>query len=276
MDITMKIGTGAALCMGLLVSSFDARAEDPVPPVPVPAERKAAEPAAVEPKTATPAAEQRAADPKPAEGGTGAGVSGAGWSAEIAPSNSAGITLDDKQLATVRRITDYFNSLNDLKGAFVQTASDNKRMKGKFYLKRPGRFRFDYALPSKQIVISDGEYLAIQDLDLNHEDRIALDQTPFRLLLRKDVDLVRDARINEVQEGDDVIILGLQDKNAEIPSKIRLVFATEPQLEIREWVTTDAQGVDTRVEVTQLVKGEQIDVSLFKIEPVSLNKFHPQ
>ncbi len=58
-------------------------------------------------------------------------------------------------------------------------------MKGKFLLKRPGRFRFDYSLPSKQIIISDGEYLAIQDLDLNNEDRVALDQTPFRLLLRQ-------------------------------------------------------------------------------------------
>ena len=79
----------------------------------------------------------------------------------------------------------------------MQTSADNKRMKGKFYVKRPGRFRFDYARPSRQIVVSDGHYLAIQDLDLNNEDRVALDETPFRLLLRTDVDLVRDARIME-------------------------------------------------------------------------------
>ena len=70
-------------------------------------------------------------------------------------------------------------------------------MKGKFSLKRPGRFRFDYSLPSKQVIISDGEYLAIQDLDLNNEDRVALDQTPFRLLLRKDVDIARDGCISK-------------------------------------------------------------------------------
>ncbi len=72
----------------------------------------------------------------------------------------------------------------------MQIGADKKRMRGKFFVKRPGRFRFDYSLPSKQIIVSDGEYLAIQDLDLNNEDRVSLDQTPFRLLLRKDVDLV--------------------------------------------------------------------------------------
>ena len=81
-----------------------------------------------------------------------------------------------------------------MKGTFIQTDADNKRMKGKFFVKRPGRFRFDYSLPSKQIIVSDGENLAIQDLDLNNEDRVSLDQTPFRLLLRKDVDLCATLR----------------------------------------------------------------------------------
>ena len=136
----------------------------------------------------------------------------------------------------------------------MQTGSDNKRMRGKFYVKRPGRFRFDYARPSRQIVVSDGRYLAIQDLDLNNEDRVALDQTPFRLLLRSDVNLVRDARIMEVQESDDMIILGLEDKDPDSPGQIRLFLTTKPELELKEWVTRDAQGLKTRVEVSDLSK----------------------
>jgi len=258
----MKIGVAATVCLGLVMCCAIARAEDPKPEGSAPA---AAAPAAVP-------APVPATKPPAAAGAVGVGT---GWAAEVAPNNASGIALDDKQTETVKKVSEYFNSLGDLKGAFVQTASDNKRMKGKFFVKRPGKFRFNYSLPSKQIIISDGEYLAIQDLDLNNEDRIELDQTPFRLLLRKDVDLVRDARITEVQESDDVIILGLQDKSPEVPSKIRLVLATRPAIEIKEWVTTDGQGLDTRVEVSQLVKGEELDVSLFKIEPVSLNKFHP-
>ncbi len=213
----------------------------------------------------------------PSAAGVGAAAVGdnTGWNAEVAPNKGVGLTLDDKQLETVKKVSAYFGALVSLKGAFVQTAADSKPMKGKFYIKRPGRFRFDYSLPSKQVVISDGEYLAIQDLDLNNEDRVALDQTPFRILLRQDVDIARDAKIVELQEAEDLIVLALQDKSPDAPGKIKLFISTQPELQLKEWVTTDPQGVDTRVEVSQLVTGEDLDGKLFKIEPVSLNKFHP-
>jgi outer membrane lipoprotein-sorting protein len=190
-----------------------------------------------------------------------------GWSQAVAPS-SEGMTLDEHQTKIVKQVSDYFSGLQSLKGAFIQTDAGNKRMKGKFYVKRPGRFRFDYAPPSKQVIISDGENLAIQDLDLNNEDRVSLDQTPFRLLLRKDVDLLRDAKITEVQQADDLIVLGIEDKDPNSPGHIKLFLARKPNLELKEWVTTDAQGVDTRIELSQLVKSDDIDGDLFKIQPL--------
>lgn len=196
-----------------------------------------------------------------------------GWSSEVAPANAdQGITLDARQTKIVNDVSAYFESLQSLKGAFVQTDAGNKRLKGKFFVKRPGRFRFDYALPSRQIIISDGVNLAIQDLDLNNEDRVSLDQTPFRLLLRKDVDLVRDAKIMEVQQSEDLIVLTLEDKDPNSPGRIKLFLATKPSLELKEWVTTDAQGQDTRIELSQLEKSDDIDQNLFKIQSLWPNK----
>jgi outer membrane lipoprotein-sorting protein len=237
------------------VAAQDASAADPAVPAPVPATRPDA-------KSAAPPADAAAAGQS------------SGWNAEVA-TPGGGIMLNEAQTEVVKKINDYFNALGDLKGDFVQTSADNKRMKGKFMVKRPGRFRFDYARPSRQVIISDGEYLAIQDLDLNNEDRVSLDQTPFRLLLRKDVDLIRDAKITEVQESDDQIVVGLRDKSPDAPGKIKLFLTKTPEVELKEWITTDAQGLDTRVELSQLSKSEALDAKLFKIEAVSLNKFHP-
>ena len=184
----------------------------------------------------------------------------------------AGITLDAKQIELVKSISGYFNEFPNLRGAFVQTAPDNKRMRGKFFVKRPGRLRFEYSLPSKQLIIADGKQLAVQDHDLNTDDRYALDQTLFRMLLRQDVDLLRDARILDVQEADDLLIVSLQDKSPDAPGKIRLFLTKAPRLELKEWVMTDAQGTDTRVELSNLVKTEEIDVGLFKIESPSLKR----
>ena len=262
MDLMMKrfnliAATSLALALATAPAFATGDGADAVKaPAPVPAERPA--PAAAEPEPAA-----KAADP--------------GWNAEVEKSAASGdpMVLSDSETAVVKQVDAYFNALDDLKGRFIQTTADSKSMRGKFMVKRPGRFRFDYARPSRQIIISDGKYLAIQDLDLNNEDRVSLDQTPFRLLLRKDVDLIRDAKIVEVQESADMIVLALRDKSPDAPGQIRLFLTREPELEIKEWITTDAQGLDTRVEVSQLTRDEKLDAKLFKIENVSFTNFHP-
>jgi outer membrane lipoprotein-sorting protein len=241
----------AMASLSLLMPSAYAAGEDK--PLNVPAPTPATAP--------PPAAPATVAAPPPG--------AGSAWSAEVAPTKGGeGMHLDARQTELVHKVSGYFSDLSTLQGNFVQTSADNKRMKGKFYVKRPGRFRFDYARPSRQIVVSDGHYLAVQDLDLNNEDRLALDDTPFRLLLRSDVDLVRDARIMEVQESEDLIVVGLIDKNPDTPGQIKLFMSTKPALELKEWVTKDAQGLDTRVEISDLAKSGELDAELFKIKAI--------
>lgn len=201
---------------------------------------------------------------KPAESNpVGAGPN---WIGQVSRDAVPAPVLDEKQMAAVKKVNAYFADLNNLRGNFVQTAPDKKRTRGKFYVKKPGRFRFDYALPSKQVIISDGTFLRIQDFDLNDEQAYELDNTPFRLLLRKDVDLVRDARITDIQESDDIITATIQDKSTDVSGRIKLFLAKKPSVELKEWVTTDAQGLDTHVELSDLVKTEDLDPKLFKAE----------
>jgi outer membrane lipoprotein-sorting protein len=195
------------------------------------------------------------------------------WSADVKPESSiAGIALEPQQIETITKVSRYFNGLENLRGTFVQTSADNKRMRGTFFVKRPGRLRFEYNRPSRQLIVSDGKMLAIQDLEIHTDDRIALDQTPFRLLLRQDVDLLRDASIIDVQEAEDLIILALQDKSPDAPGQIRLFLTKTPGLELREWVTTDSYGADTRVEVANLARPEDLDVELFRVISPTLRK----
>jgi len=190
-----------------------------------------------------------------------------GWNTQHATSDPAvtGITLDAQQIEVVKKVNAYFNGIENLRGTFLQTTADNKRQKGKIFMKRPGRIRFEYAPPSRQLIISDGKQISIQDLDIKTDDRVMVDQTPFRVLLKSDVDLLRDARILEVQESDDLAIVTLQDKSKDASGKVRLFLATTPEFELKEWVTTDAQGLDTRLEVSGLDRTQPVDAALFKI-----------
>lgn len=270
------------ISLALLGLSTAAFAQEAKPQDAKPAAAQPAAPAASPAPGAAPAAAPGTPPATPPAAAAGAaqapaGKADGGWSQEVAPANgTTGIALDEKQTELVKTVSGYFAKLNGLQGAFVQTGADNKKLKGKFFVKRPGKFRFDYALPSKQIIISDGEYLAIQDLDLNNEDRVALDQTPFRLLLRKDVDLLRDARIMEVQQAEDLIVLAIQDKSPDTPGRIKIFLATKPALELKEWVTSDAQGLDTRVQVSDVELTDKIDEKMFKIQQLGNRLSTPQ
>jgi outer membrane lipoprotein-sorting protein len=182
--------------------------------------------------------------------------------------------FDAKQLELIQKATNFFNQMGDMKGTFMQTSADNKRLRGKIFIKRPSYFRFEYNLPSRQIIISDSTMMAVVDLDLKTDHRWSLDQTPFRVVLKKEVDLRRDARIIEVGETDDRTFLSLEDKEKDpnTRGRLKLFFSRKGPMELKEWITTDSQGLDTRVELTEFVRAEDLDPKLFVPPPVHLQK----
>jgi outer membrane lipoprotein-sorting protein len=67
-------------------------------------------------------------------------------------------------------------------------------------------------------------------------------------------------------------VLALQDKNPDTVGSIKLFLSQKPTLELKEWVTTDSQGLHTRVELTEFAKAEDLDPKLFVPPPVTLQR----
>ncbi|MCB1549165.1 MAG: outer-membrane lipoprotein carrier protein LolA [Hyphomicrobiaceae bacterium] len=190
----------------------------------------------------------------------------AGWDPKVQKSQApsvTGTTLDPAKVEAVQKVSAYFNAMLNLKGVFLQTTDDKKQSKGRFYVKRPGRFRFDYAAPSKLRILSDGTYFSIEDHDIKTVDDYLLTSTPFRLLLSKNVDILRDAHVLDVQESPDLIIVSMKDKSPNTAGRITVYLSKAPQLELKEWVIVDAQGSKTRIEVAKLITTEELNPKLF-------------
>jgi outer membrane lipoprotein-sorting protein len=113
------------------------------------------------------------------------------------------------------------------------------------------------------VIISDGQYLSIQDRDLNTDDRWELSYTPFSALLQKDVDLLRDARILEAQQSDNTIVIAFEDKSGETSSRITLFLTAAPEVQVKGWLVKDAQGLETRIDLTEVLGVGELDAKLF-------------
>jgi outer membrane lipoprotein-sorting protein len=241
-------------------------------PAPQPAAPQAAPPA---PATQAPMPEQAPAAQAAAPAPNAVGAGGGGWDAKfgVAPPQTSQFTAAPEQVAIIEKINGYFNAMKNLEGEFLQTDADDKRKKGRFHIERPGKVRFDYSLPSKQKIISNGKYLAIEDHDLNTADRYPLESTPFRLLLTKDVDLMKDANIIALDAGDKVVVVTLQDKDQGNGGQIRLFFDW-PQLQLKEWIISDPQGLNTRIQLAEMQLNKDADPKLFTFSPgIGMPKF---
>lgn len=197
-----------------------------------------------------------------------------GWSASISDGLTPA-TMTEQQKSVVIQINEYLNKLTDLNGRFLQVNPDDGKQKGKFYIKRPGRIRFDYAPPSLQVIISDGDYLSIEDRDIDTVDRYPLENTPFRILLAKDVNILRDAIIKTVTETDEQTSISMIDRKGKAIGQIELFFNKDPEFELREWKVTDSSGQITRVILSHLDYEKKIDGKLFKLDDGSDNVFNP-
>lgn len=213
-----------------------------------------ANPPPAQPVVAAPAPQPPAPAPKPAN------QPASSWQTNLSQPPAPPQETDQQVIA---RINDYFNKLTNLQGTFVQTDPDNRIKRGRFYFERPGKVRFDYTQPSTLKIISDGRYLAIEDYSQNTSEKYPLDVTPFKLLLSESVDLANDAKIDSVEQGPDTIILTVEDKKGETSGRIRLFFDA-PEISLREWIITDAQGLDTRIEVANLEQNKKVASNFFE------------
>ncbi len=190
--------------------------------------------------------------------------SGAQWQTNVAkPPQAAPEPVVESDQEVVGKVNDYFNKLTNLQGDFIQTDPDNRQKQGKFYLQRPGKVRFDYGAPSTLKIISDGTTLVIEDKEANQSDRYPLESTPFRLLLSETVDLTKEANILGVEQGPDTTILTLEDKKGDGSGRIRLFF-NKADMTLKQWIVTDPQGLDTRIEVANLVPNKQVSADIFQ------------
>ena len=173
-------------------------------------------------------------------------------------------TLD--QATIVERANAYLNSLSALSGDFSQVGADGRNYRGKLYVQKPGKLRFEYNPPAVIEVVSDGTSVVVRDRKLATQDIYPLSQTPLRFLLSDRIDLLKDTNVVNVTADDVFISVTIEEKQALIgTSRLMLMIGTKDG-QLKQWTVTDPQGYDTTVAVYNLDSSRKVDPGLFKID----------
>ena len=192
---------------------------------------------------------------------------------QIAPSKSS--FLDPIQLEAVNAVNAYLNNIEHMEGDFIQINPDSTISEGRFYIRRPGKFRFDYTQPDSLLVVSDSIWLGIIDRELDTLDRYPIRYSPHYVLFKDNVNLLEDARILGINFFEKFLVLSIEGLTDEEIGEITLHFhvrdsitESNTNLELYEWYTIDAQGLETNVKLSNVVHGKVAENSYFLVKKV--------
>jgi len=181
-----------------------------------------------------------------------------------APASAEGEWTADR---VIEQANGYFNGITTFRARFEQLDSTGTLSTGTAYMKRPGRARFEYADPNPITLVANRTFITLEDREFNTVDRYPASSTPISLLLAKDVDFSAKAEIVAIEQGDEIVRVTARDKDEPGQGQIMLEFAKQP-FELRQWVITDAQGLETRVIFSGHTYGLELANSLFHISDV--------
>lgn len=157
--------------------------------------------------------------------------------------------LDAAKQAELKRITDYWNSIKTVEGQFNQVDDKGRGATGAFFIKKPGRFRFDYNPPEQLTVVADGYTVAVEDRKLETQDRYPLVETPLSILVDENITLQRpDLEVMDVEKKDGAVRIRMKSLKEDAQGELLLAF-NDTDLTLQYWVVRDPQGTTVTVRV---------------------------
>ena len=167
----------------------------------------------------------------------------------------------------------YFQDLRTLRADFIQRVLDERSQlvqssSGQMLMQKPGKFRWDYQKPAKQVIVADGDRIWTYDVDLAQVTVRKLDQalgsTPLALL--SGAAPIEDSfTVGAVRQQDDLNWYDLTPRQPQPEFRLlRVAFKGDALVSL---VLEDSFGQRTRLDFQKLERNPTLDPALLKFTP---------
>jgi outer membrane lipoprotein-sorting protein len=173
--------------------------------------------------------------------------------------NAAPLSAKDK--ADLARVEDYMKAMPPTHAEFVQQTSDGQTYEGEFWIKRPGRLRFEYQKPSQNFIVADGLFIHFWDAKMKQTTDAPIGSTLADFILKDKVSFDDTVKVTHVKHHDGVLEITIVQSADPGAGALTLVFEEQP-LALHAWRVKDATGRTSTVSLTN-VTAEHIDPALF-------------
>lgn len=166
---------------------------------------------------------------------------------------------------TLNDLTQYLNQLKSMTAKFQQRGHDGLKSKGNFYLKHPGRARFDYGDKNGSRVIIASHAVNVFDGRSNSVAQVyPTFKTPLQHILKNKVDLEKSGSVIGLRESKGQINLSLHDKRRPEAGTLHLHFSSAP-IQLIGWIAVTQSGEKIRVKLSSINENSPIKSHLFRV-----------
>ena len=172
--------------------------------------------------------------------------------------------LSPADLALAQKGAAYLQGLTSARARFIQTDPRGVVSQGEFWLRRPGKLRFQYDPPSGLIVASDGRLVSVLNPRLRSFQNYPLRLTPLSVLLAREIRIGHGFVVSAVTTGPGGFSVAVGGGPRKYDGRITLDFSRAP-ISLTGWTITDPQGGETRVHLVGLHPASGFDPALFDL-----------
>jgi len=171
----------------------------------------------------------------------------------------------------ISKIEKYLNKIDTISSEFVQTTNNSSnQLTGKFYLKRPGKLKFEYN-QIKDFIVADGSLIHFYDSQMDQHSSTAIYNTPAYFFLTNDISLSGAIAPTKITEDENLIELVIKKEEKDLSGSL-IVFFNKNPLQLAGWRIIDAQGTKTYVVLKNPKFGEKLDDEMFYFYPPNKEK----
>lgn len=168
----------------------------------------------------------------------------------------------------VAQAEQYLQAMKQAKAQFQLIAPDQTMRTGTFYLKRPGRLRFEYDQEPKDLIVADGTLLHYYDGGTHQVQSAPIQSTLANFFLRSDMKFTKDLNVSGVEEDTEYVHISLVQKKDPESGNITLSFSKAP-FEFKGWRVAEYNGNITRVRLRNIQVNPQLPAALFNYKDPS-------
>lgn len=150
-----------------------------------------------------------------------------------------------------------------MQSRFIQINPDGSAWNGNLYVRRPGKFRFEYDPPIPHLLIANDSWFFHIDRALKETNVIPLVKTPAQFLVKENISLKKDFRITNVKQMPGIVQVAMVTRDNPDLGEVTLTFSDKP-LELRKWTVRDIQDNVTQITLQNTRYGVNINADLFK------------